>query len=81
MRKMRAVQVGGPGGALELVEREVPAPGAGLSGICTATEGSNGEAGPSGAPSMSGAGGGGAGASATSRRPTAATARAATTAP
>ncbi|MFP3554574.1 alcohol dehydrogenase [Paraburkholderia sp. SIMBA_049] len=29
MRKMRAVQVSGPGGALELVEREVPAPGAG----------------------------------------------------
>ncbi|ALL69980.1 Alcohol dehydrogenase (plasmid) [Paraburkholderia caribensis MBA4] len=29
MRKMRAVQVSGPGGALELVERDVPAPGAG----------------------------------------------------
>ena len=29
MRKMRAVQVGAAGGALELVEREVPAPGAG----------------------------------------------------
>ncbi|MEX3936940.1 alcohol dehydrogenase [Paraburkholderia phymatum] len=29
MRKMRAVQVGGPGGALEIVEREVPAPGPG----------------------------------------------------
>jgi D-arabinose 1-dehydrogenase-like Zn-dependent alcohol dehydrogenase len=29
MRKMRAVQVSGPGGALELVERDVPAPGPG----------------------------------------------------
>ncbi len=29
MRKMRAVQVGSPGGRLELVERAVPAPGAG----------------------------------------------------
>ncbi|MBN3751384.1 alcohol dehydrogenase catalytic domain-containing protein [Paraburkholderia sp. Tr-20389] len=29
MRKMRAVQVGAAGGALELVERDVPAPGAG----------------------------------------------------
>ncbi|MPW20199.1 alcohol dehydrogenase catalytic domain-containing protein [Paraburkholderia sp. CNPSo 3157] len=29
MRKMRAVQVGGPGGALEIVERDVPAPGPG----------------------------------------------------
>jgi D-arabinose 1-dehydrogenase-like Zn-dependent alcohol dehydrogenase len=29
MRKMRAVQVGSAGGALEVVEREVPAPGAG----------------------------------------------------
>ncbi|BCG01876.1 alcohol dehydrogenase (plasmid) [Paraburkholderia sp. PGU19] len=29
MRKMRAVQVSGPGGALELVERDVPSPGAG----------------------------------------------------
>ncbi len=29
MRKMRAVQVSGPGGSLELVERDVPAPGPG----------------------------------------------------
>ncbi|MBP0590199.1 alcohol dehydrogenase catalytic domain-containing protein [Paraburkholderia sp. LEh10] len=29
MRKMRAVQVGSPNGALEIVERDVPAPGAG----------------------------------------------------